>query len=204
MKRGLILALGLLAAAVLVFVLRDFIRDSIVIPLAYNIWLLRLKLESLPHIIPWALLIVVLLLFARRTLSTQRSAQRRRPPPLLLRRRGRVEVWSNWLRMTARGDYFQWNLAQQLTHLTIETLAHLENISTESMRRRVLEGRIDMPPDVQTYLSAGLRYRQPSRFTSWIDRWLGRARTSPFDLDPEKLVAFIEAQMGEELDYPNR
>jgi len=203
-KRVLLLSLALLAAALLVLVFQDFFRDSIIIPIAYNLWLLRLELESLPHIVPWAILIVILMLVAHRTLSTRRTAQQRKLVPLALRRRGRVEVWATWLHLTRRGDYFRWNLAQQLAQLSVTTLAHLENMPADTIRKRVIDGDIEMPPDVHSYLSAGLHYRYRGRFTRLLDRLLRRTQPAPTDLNPEQVIAFIEAQMGEDVDYPNR
>jgi len=67
-RRALFLGLALAAAIGLAVLLRDLVREALVEPLAYLLWLVRLELESLPQAIAWVALIVIGLLLAGRSL----------------------------------------------------------------------------------------------------------------------------------------
>lgn len=183
-----------------VVVFRDFVRESIVVPIAYTIWITRLQLEAMPQIIPWVVLVVIVLAIARRSLSSPHTQKRESRNRIEIQRRGRVKVWANRLSRTNRGEYFKWSLAQQLAQLTLDTMAHNERVPSVEIRQRLLADRLDLPPDIELYLKVALTQPSAGRLSEFRHRLFGGTRVSVLDLDPELIIQFMEAQMGEEID----
>jgi len=202
-RRALFLGLALAAAIGLAVLLRDLVREALVEPLAYLLWLVRLELESLPQAIAWVALIVIGLLLAGRSLVAG-AAPARRAAPGERDYAGQVEATVRWLNLTTHGDYYKWRLAQRLSELALEALAQREQIGVEEARRRLDDGRLDVPPDIRAYLQAGLQPDYFGRLPRPRWRWRLRAPSSSLDLAPETVVRFLETQLEAERDYRDR
>jgi hypothetical protein len=196
-KRLLLLGLILLLAAPLVLVLRGFVREAVVVPLLYVLWIGRLLFRSIPQSLLWALLLAVALLLATRSL-VERKKRLRETRGAEAERTGRVGLWARRIRLTARGDYSRWGLAQHLGKLALEVLAHQERLSARQTRRYLETGELDVPPEIRAYLHARFR-PTPPRPIGIFSRLMQRRRlgvqVSPLDVDPEAVVRFLEGQL---------
>jgi len=193
-ERWLPLAIILLLAALLAPFLRDFIREVIVIPLLYLFWLGLLLAESIPQAGFWGCFVGLALLIAGRSLL--------RSPRLAPRRRGtktaspgRIETWVKLLQQARQEPYYRWRLAQRFRELTLDTLAHAEHLSRKQVRQRLAEGQLGLPPEIRAYLQASLR--SFSHLPAASPSFRSRPPASPLDLEPERIVQFLEEQRGE-------
>ena len=190
--------LVLLLAPLLVFPLRDLVRELIVVPLSYVAWFGDLLLQSLPPIFFWIILIFIALRIALRSLrrpaqpeGAPESPEATYPTP--------VALWARRLRLTRVGRYSRWRLAHHLSELAAEILAHHQGITPREARERIRDGEFEAPPEIHTYLHLGMS-PQMLEGRDTITRLLVRLRLhreppSPLDLHPERVIAFLEDQL---------
>lgn len=203
MKTGklllLLLALTLLLTIPLVLTFRDLVRAVIVIPLLYLVWLGRLVYLSIPQSLWWAMFLTLALFLTAKSLS----AKTRLEPPrqVELTREGRITAWARRLDRMKRGDYFRWCVARDLGQLGLELLAYRARISPGQRDvRREIE-KLEAPPEIQAFFQAGLllpSYRRASLLSRLVPWRRPNEPVSPLDLDPERVVQFLETQVGKQ------
>jgi energy-coupling factor transporter transmembrane protein EcfT len=172
----------IIISLVLAFFLRDVVYATIILPLAYMLWLGKYYYSAIPQLLLWALLLIVIFLtviwnFLPETRSNQRKQLKRRAAE------GQVEALAAWIRKSRKGNYFKWQLANRLGRIA-RRLAELSGEHT-----RFVSGN----EAVDNYLDAGMNY-------SFVDfpgpkNRFHRTAPTPLDLDPEKAVDHLESQM---------
>ncbi len=186
------IAIILPAAAILSFFLQSLMRESIVEPLLYLVWIGQLIFLSIPQVTLWALFLLIIVVVALGSLHKKEPPPPRVPPPDT----GRVERIGKWTTALQRADedfYYQWQLAQKLQRLTVEALANNERVDPYEIRQRLERGTDKIPPDILTYLQAGM-----TSFSHFAGNKKSRLRfglkkqASPLDLDPEHVIQFLE------------
>jgi hypothetical protein len=103
---------------------------------------------------------------------------------------------------TSEGYYFKWRLAQHLLGLTLEALAHGERTSPNMVRERLKSGGLDAPSEIEDYLLAGMTPILSTRsnlITRLKDAIIPTHQITPLDLDPERVIQFLEDQL--EIEY---
>jgi hypothetical protein len=182
---GILLIVAILLAPFSV----DFVREVIVIPLLYLIWILRFLFDTISQDSLWLFILVLIALVMLFSLIDKGRFRPLRPPPLSPQP-GRVESWETLLRQSQQDDYFRWRLAQQLQRLTLAIMAHQSGETLHQTRLALRHGQLKMPPRVLAYFQASL---QPLGY-------LPQPRTlfsappppSPLHLDPNQVVQFLE------------
>jgi hypothetical protein len=196
-NRFLPLGLILLLAILLTLVSHNYMREAIVSPLLYLFWIGRLIFESIPQIVIWALFLFIALLVAAKSLVKKRSHSEQSQPPQTPEPE-RIEGWLKLLRRANQDDYYKWQLAQRLQKLTLEALAHNERLEPKQMRQDLAAGRLDIPPEIQAYLGAGMT--SFSHFLGAKSRIQLRRQSSPLDLKPEQVIKFLEDKVDYHID----
>lgn len=206
MKHRLLpLALVLLLAGLLALAFRDFVREAIVLPIAYAAWVVSLLLESLPQIIPWMIFLAIGLVIALGSLIARpkpaRAAGGGAPHP-----RGPVEALARQIDLAAQGYYFRWHLARRLRNLAVDTIAYRRRSTPEQVKQQLDAGTLSLPPAIRAYLEAELAFGPVSRFADLLRRVRpgAPAFASPLDLDPAEVVRFLEAQVEVQRDSDDR
>ncbi len=190
--------LVLLLAPLLVFPLRDLVRELIVVPLSYVAWFGDLLLQSLPPIFFWIILIFIALRIALRSLRRPDPPEEEPKAPAVVYP-SPVGLWTHRLRLTQIGRYSRWRLAHHLSELAAEILAHQQGITPREARDRIRDGEFEAPPEIHTYLHLGMS-PQLLEGRDTITRLLVRLGlrqepSSPLDLDPERVIVFLEDQL---------
>ncbi|HEX9924129.1 MAG TPA: hypothetical protein VGD99_15845 [Anaerolineae bacterium] len=191
-KRLLPLGLILLLALLLTPFFQALIGRVILPPLLYGYWIGRLLLAAVPEAIFWGVFTALAALIVIRSMVKQ-------PPPLRWPRRAiperhqeRVESWLKLLERARQETYYQWQLARSLRQLALAMVAHQEQLTIKQTQQRLLAGQLDLPPDVAAYLLASL---SSFSYLSDLPPSAGPGSTgSPLDLEPERLVEFLEKQ----------
>jgi hypothetical protein len=187
MNRNL-LPIGLgLTIVLLALLLKDFVRGKVIIPF---LKVLRF-VDDLPQDLIWFFFIGIILFFAYKTLIKWKIpwSQSRRTQVM---NQGQIEVLAELIRKANQGDYFRERLEQYLCDLTLKILAHRERLTPEIMKERLKSGTLDVPPEILAYLQAGLIWDSPHHRK--------REKTPPLDLDPKRIVQFLEHQLEYELE----
>lgn len=214
-RLALLLVPLLVLVIVLTILLTDFVREAIVVPISYVLWLGNLVLKSISQILLWAWLPVIALFIALRSLSTAKKdkpigivseAETRYP------RRQRVDFWVIQIHHS-HGYFGRTRFAEHLGRLILDILAYQERITPWEIEQRIENGDLEVPPEVRSYLhEKRRRYSEGSgglyqRLRRWLKNAVailikGRssARSSQHHPDLETIVAFLEKQLEVEYD----
>jgi hypothetical protein len=198
--------LVLLLTVLLVLALRDVVREVIVIPLLYVLWMGQLLLRSVPQALFWFAFVIVAFFLALGSLVRGKSPPPE-PHPVGRRFSGQVSAWAKRVRLMAAGGYTGWYFGQHVEKLIVTVLAYRERLSTGETRRRIKAGDLEVPPEVQAYFGIVL---MPSR-RRWplglLSRFRFRPRVGAQRMLPgglERVVWFLEDQLEVGYDGRNR
>ena len=190
--------LVLVACALLIVVARPFLREAIVEPLEYAVWLARLALAAVPQSVWWMLLVVIGSYVAMRALSRGvrlRRGRHRAPvtPP------GPVQTWAKHIERASQGNYYRERLVHRLGRVTVAVLAHTRRAPADQIRRGLATGQLDVPQDIHTYtvpearhLRASLRRRGLLGFKRHFVMPGPAVHTGP---GLEHVIRFLESEM---------
>ncbi len=215
-----ILALLLLPVVFLVvtltLVLRDWVRDAIVTPILFILWLGGLLIKSTPQWVFWGVFLVLALLILANSLGT-----RKRPDQNVGRaepgrpRRARVSFWAIQAHQRAHRGSSPAGNAEPLRRLVLEVVAFQERLSLKEVEQRLESGELDVPLAIQAYLQyrpapeplypvglwGTLRYRwadfgrRAHDLVSGLTQTRPPAQPPPFDDELESVVQFLEDRL---------
>ncbi|MDH3674448.1 MAG: hypothetical protein OES12_03055 [Anaerolineae bacterium] len=193
-KRLRPIGLILLVAIVLSPLLRELVRDIIVIPILYLFWIGRFILEAIPQLGLWGcFLIVVTLILGAGFLGRRRASLQAMPSPPAYE--GRVESWANLVKRAEQDDYYKWRLAQRLQKLTLQAIANDKSQTVKETRQQLRRGELDMPEAVAAYFQASL---QPLGYLPSRKRLFGsNTSPSPLNTDPRQIIRYLQELGGE-------
>ena len=197
MNRRLLLAI--LLAGVLAYAMRDWIEKSVIQPLIYFFWFIKLYYEAFPQVFLWIVLVSSIAIMEAASLFMDQGAQTRAEPkrkPV----RGPVESLAEWMVRAPRGLYFKWLIAQRLGKLSRGLISFYARQEPKSAWEPLTGPGWDPPREVAAYLESGLNgsfadYPRP--------RWpFIKSNPTPLDIDPVDAIDYIESQMKK--DQANR
>jgi hypothetical protein len=183
----LILVAILLALAIpLMFLLENFVRDAILLPIAYITWLLGIIVDALPQSYILAGLVALGIYIAIRSLERGRN-NRTQQEYREFYVRGNLTLWADRLRLVARGSYSKQRFRYHLGRLALNVLAHEYRISSSELANRIREGSFEVPDELQLYVESAVnsqhmtrrfRFQILTRFLAWLRRRLGLGQAS--------------------------
>lgn len=147
----LIAAVMLIGVGVLTLALRDVVRESVVIPLAYAVWLADLLLKSLPQSLFLAVLVLVSAVVVLRGLLYTSPLPRQFVP----RQdrggfRSRLDFWTRRLNALDASPFAQEQSAQEMRNLVLRALA--DQLDPDEVAAAVRNGALAVPPEVGALL----------------------------------------------------
>jgi len=191
-RQTFLIGAALIIASIMAFPLRDLVNELVINPLTYLFWVGGLYYRAIPKVVVWIILLVIVLsIFAGSYAGTwhreERSQVKKKP------KMGQIEMLAGWISQPGRGNYFKWRVARLLG----EAASRLLDLPEHSNRLN-WGGRSEPSQDVRDYLEAALNttfadYPLPSPFR-------GRKPT-PFDLNLEEVITFLESQLEKPHDH---
>ncbi len=180
-------AIGILIVSIL---LRDLIRSTVIMPLAYIWWLLKLYYHAVPQLIVWGMLIVAVFISALRNISP-RNPFRRKEKNGSKSTKGPVEDFAQSLDKAPGGTYYKWLIANRLGNVARELLDQREGRRARGFSR--LRGRDWQPPDdVGAYLESGLN----GSFADFPQsHWWSKPQPTTLDTDTKQVIEYLEYEM---------
>ena len=156
-KQILILTGILIALAIpLMFMLEDFVRDAIVVPLSYQAWLVSVVVGAMPHSYFLAAAIALIVYVALRSLHGKRADSQ--PSRAATREsEGHVKAWIERLELVNRGAYSKQRFDHHIGHFLLRLTAHEQRLSLRETIRRITAGDLDFPPELDPYLKQATR-----------------------------------------------
>jgi len=181
-----------LVVVVLAFLLQDVVNEAILVPLAYLWWLVKFYYTAIPQLFLWIGLLVLLIFIISGTLAKGFSPVRRKQEATRAIE-GQVESLAGWIAKTGQGNYYKWRIANRLGLLACEIVSRSGQEKPRPGRERLEGPDWDPPVRVRRYLEAGLNesfvdYPQPALP-------IFPKPATPFDLDPNEVVGFLESHM---------
>jgi hypothetical protein len=184
--RRLLLGGMLAISLVLAFFLRDAVYASVIVPLAYLLWLGKYYYSAIPQLFLWAILLSVLFVTVLWNFLPAARVSQRKP----VKRRsaeGEVETLAAWIRKSRKGNYFKWQLANRLGKIA----RRLAETSGQEAGRDTNMGAGN--GGVEKYLDAGINYSFVD-FPGPKNRFHHPPPTT-LDLDPKEAVEYLESQL---------
>ena len=191
-RRSLFLAAALLVAILIALLLRDVVERTIITPLAYLWWVIRLYYSAFPQYILWIVLILISIFSAASSLMLDVPADHG-PKPDRTVVRGQIAGLADWITKSRRGGmYYKWLIANRLGKDAREILAQRDGQAINKKFGR-LNGRDWAPPrEMDSYLESGLN----GSFADYPGpRLWARAQPTPLDLDPGQVMDYLENEM---------
>ena len=195
-RRQLILVgVSFLVAAGMAYYLQDLVRSVFFEPISYLWWGFNILYQSIAQLVYWILLVVGVTLMAFGSLYGKDRArelvEEEMNPP-----QGPLEATARHISRTGKGVYYKWLVANRMGKLARSILS-LRNGQAASPNGP-LEGRDWNPPDeVEVYLESGLT-RTFADFPR--QRRFSRPLETPFDIDLNQVIAYLESQMENHRD----
>lgn len=184
------------------FLLRGFTREVLLASLMRLSWLAHLYIDSLPQPILWNVFLTITIVIAILSLI-KRKGSARVTTEVEKPQTGQVHRLMQAINPTSKGMYFKWRLAQHILGLSLEALAHRERTTPERIKQRLMSRTLEVPSEIEAYLLAGLTpvFTVHTNLITRIKQTLGLTpRISPLDLDPERVIRFLEEQLEFEYD----
>jgi hypothetical protein len=189
-----VLAAVLLAGFLLAFFVHDFFRELLLYPLVYLYWSIRIIYEGVPGVIWWGIAIALLVLLALKSL-TRRGESEQPAEDYADISLTRPQTWMRQLKKTKHGDYFKWQLAREISQLTLAHIANNERLTLEQAQVKLTDGQLDLPPHIQAYLAAGTLARSYGNYTQIESQLRLPGTKSPLDMNPEEIVSYLESKL---------
>ncbi len=191
---------GIPLAVLLMFGLRNFVRETLALPLSYIFWLVGILAQTIPQLWLWIGLVVIALIIALRSLDRERRPPPPTPGKSAYPARGRIDVWAERIDMLVKGKYSRQRFGYFIGKLIMEVLSHEERVNFRDIERRLAQGKVEAPPVVHDYLSSRLRsgLNEPrpgllARLKSFLK--LEKPQTAQLNAEVETIVKFLENQM---------
>lgn len=194
--RQLLLALTILGFTIgLAWIMRDFVRQTIVLPLADLAWTVWIGMMSVHQAIWWGLLLLAGLVVTLRSLgSLGREPVRAARPSSRTLSGSRYRFWRAGLEAQTYSPFTRERIRHELQGLVLQVLADQNRSETEEVKARLIRGEIELPPEVAgLFANTTALPAAPQRRWDWR-RWFRRPAALDPGLDMEKIISWLEAQ----------
>jgi hypothetical protein len=185
-----IMALVLLAAVPLAWLLHGYVRDRLILPASYLIWLARRFLESLDQEVLLALVVIAGAINLLLLLSRYYEPPAAGTAPTTVR--GRVSAWLDLLPLAAQKGFVGQMPIRQLSLLLVNVLAQREQWPRAEIWAQLRAGTLPLPREIQAYLQTGDSQREKRVAVDPADR---HGRDKYLTQETEALVQFLEDYM---------
>ncbi|MDF1515274.1 MAG: hypothetical protein P1S60_15805, partial [Anaerolineae bacterium] len=151
---GMVLGLTILTLLLVLFV-DDFVRDVILVPFAYYLWLGGIIINALPQSCFIPVLIAISLVIILPSLRKVRKVIWR-PETRKENVPGEVSMWTHRLQLLTEGSYSQNRFAYHLGYLVVKILAYEQRLSIRETMTRLENNAFDIPDPVRQYVLTGM------------------------------------------------
>ncbi|MBW2624276.1 MAG: hypothetical protein JRD68_15315 [Deltaproteobacteria bacterium] len=188
MRRYWFLIVSMLAVGFMSIFMRGFVREGIIIP----IFRLARFFQMFPREVLWFFFLGLAVYLAAKSQKNW-EIKKRKDKKSQTEQSGRIRSLAAVIKQARQGTYSREKLARNLGELTLQTLAYQERRSLDAIKDRLRKGTLDVPPDIFEYLQAGLSWEHA--YHQRTGRWPFRkqVQASPLDLDPHRVIEFIES-----------
>jgi hypothetical protein len=157
----LLLASGLLVALPLAYQMREFVRQTVVIPAMYLLWQAGLLVRSVDSLIWWAVFLALALALFWQSLGRRHTPAAGERADAREVASGRVAYWARQITRAETSEYALWQTQRDLAQIAVDIQLHgQEPAMGQAAQRQAIAG-LDAPPGVTAFLGAGLDRLSP-------------------------------------------
>ena len=150
---GVALLATLMIFSVLTLVAWGFVRDVLVVPLTYLIWLGGLILNAIPQEVYLIGLIIIAGIIALNTLN--RLQRKTLNPGFVKARPGDASRYQFWFRLwttAPTSEYPRLELARETRRLIISVLAYQEGLTPAEVEQKIVSGDLAVPVTIKQFI----------------------------------------------------
>ena len=204
-RRLLTLLSAAVLTALLTLLLRDFVRENVVLPLVNLGWIAWIGLLSVPQAIYWGVFLLLALIVAVRSFSygPNRIVSRFTRPVQRYNSPSRYAYWQTGLRSISHSSFAHERVERELQNLVLQILAEQRRLAVEELREQLFQGTLDISSEQQIIRDLfelaphAILIHPRSGFFAWLARLFGRsAPHTASRLDISGVVAWLEEQTG--------
>jgi hypothetical protein len=141
---------------VLVFLLlgEEFIRENIVLPFEYDLWLAKIAVRSIPQYIFLAIICGIALIFVFYSLFSGKTKLLQKPEnkEFCRNRSERVVFWVTQVRVMRRGNYSLIRFSDFFSRLIFDILSYTGRINPDNFEENLINGNLDVSPEIISFL----------------------------------------------------
>ena len=210
-RRILLAALAVSAALVIAIFLRDAVEQLIILPAAYILWWLGALYRFVPQPVLWFLVVLAMLYLTLESIAGKFDwpFRRKKQNQAVL---GPLGEFASQIERKAGGIYFKWQVARTLGEIAMD----LQSLHQPVRRRKLDFDKGSASADVVRYLDAGINtsfsdYPLKGGYLFFgsipLPDWLPfperfrRLPPTPFDIDIEPVIDYLESQMENDDDF---
>ncbi len=171
-------ALFILLSAALLFGATDLIRELIVLPVSYLIWVFGVLIRFLHQVYFWIIVLFFGIWVAYSTLLQTRRKNQAAPlnapePAEASAIRGRMHFWQTRVGylQTERSEYFTGSFHSALWKLLLDMLAYRYRMTPKQVETQLQKGGLDLPKDIRDYVLGSLRPAEGGGDLFFRDLW---------------------------------
>jgi len=183
----------------------DVIRDQIIIPIYYLVWIVGLLLKSISQKVYLALLVLGCVIIGVNNLIKIRVKGGKKPAEhISYAGNSRYRFWSRLLSYSMTSEFFRWDFVLEARRLILSIFAFQEGLDTSQVEQGIANHSISVPIIVKQLVNQReLPIDAPPK--NWVDTWVTQIRnwlnipeTQP---DPkisgkiEEIIDFIEERL---------
>lgn len=192
-----LVVLGITSTLVLIF--RETVRQLVVMPMLYFLWLGSLIIRTIPDVVWWSLGLLIGAIIALQALfGKERAAPEPSYPPRVQERYSRLHYWLSMVRLMDASDFSRENFIFELRRLLLSILAYQESSDPAVVAKQVEAGEIVLPEEIRAFVltrQMGALVQPP---TFWERLGLSRKKhpvPTESDADLERIVKFMEERL---------
>jgi hypothetical protein len=199
------------AALVIAIFLRDAVEQLIILPAAYLFWWLGVLYRFVPQPVLWFLVVLAMLYLTLESIAGKFEwpFKKKKPIHAVL---GPLAEFASQIERRGGGVYFKWQVARTLGEIALD----LQSLHQPERRRKLDFDEASASRDVYHYLDAGINnsfsdYPLKAGFIFFgkfpLPDWLPLPEQfrsfppTPFDIDIEPVIDYLESQMENDDDF---
>jgi hypothetical protein len=202
LRHILIIVLAVVVLALpLMFLLENFVRDAIVTPAAYVVWLAGVIIGALPDTYLLGIAIILIVYIAVRSLLRERDEPDHQRIPHTPTE-GSATTWLRKLQLVTKGTYSPQRLEHHIGQLVLRVVAYENRCSMREAGHLIESGQLDMPNELTPYIQAALSRRLPRTPTIWerlkaliIGHHRPKATDQNITEELEPMLSYVEKEL---------
>lgn len=189
--------------------LKDFVRDTIIIPLAYAWTLLSLLYQSTPQVVFWGIFLIISFVILIKVFGSVKQADLGLPSykemEAMSPARDRIYYWLIQVQIALHGNlYFRDKVMRSMEKLVLGVIAYQERLTLKEVEDAISHRSLPMPEDIAVLFKStpeDLSDYYPGPFPLRVIRWLSRIAESFRRITGKKETSTEQMQLEEIIEY---